>query len=189
VRFEDGRRTAGWHAREVKENEQAIAGDPAAREAAAIVSAALLANSVFRAAALPRRLRPVLFARYPGEGAYGAHTDDALMGLAEPGGPTRADISVTLFLADPNSYDGGELVLESTGGEAVYKLEAGCALAYPATTLHRVSPARPPAGAHCSSSASGRAICRSDPAPIALTSGSLRPKLAVKRKKQRSALS
>ncbi len=140
VRFEDGRRTAGWHAREVKANEQAAAADPATREAAAIVSAALLANPVFRAAALPRRLRPVLFARYPGEGAYGAHTDDALMGLAEPGGPTRADVSVTLFLAGPDTYRGGELVIEGTGGEAAYKLEAGCAIAYPATTLHRVEP-------------------------------------------------
>ncbi len=129
VRFEDGRRTAGWHAREVKANEQAAAADPATREAAAIV-----------AAALPRRLRPVLFARYPGEGAYGAHTDDALMGLAEPGGPTRADVSVTLFLAGPDTYRGGELVIEGTGGEAAYKLEAGCAIAYPATTLHRVEP-------------------------------------------------
>jgi PKHD-type hydroxylase len=140
ARFEDGRRTAGWHAREVKANEQAAAGDPAVREAGAMVSAALLANPVFRAAALPRRLRPVIFARYPGEGAYGAHTDDALMGLSEPGGPMRADVSVTVFLADPGAYGGGELVIEGTGGEAAYKLEAGCALAYPATTLHRVAP-------------------------------------------------
>jgi PKHD-type hydroxylase len=140
ARFEDGRRSAGWHARGVKANEQAAAADPAAREAAGLVSAALLANPVFRAAALPRRLRPILFARYPGEGAYGAHTDDALMGLSDPGGPTRADVSVTVFLADPDSYEGGELVLEGTGGEAAYKLGAGCALAYPATTLHRVAP-------------------------------------------------
>ncbi len=140
ARFEDGRRTAGWHAREVKANEQAAAGDPAVREAGAMVSAALLANPVFRAAALPRRLRPVIFARYPGEGAYGAHTDDALMGLSEPGGPMRADVSVTVFLADPSAYGSGELVIEGTGGEAAYKLEAGCALAYPATTLHRVAP-------------------------------------------------
>ncbi len=140
ARFEDGRRTAGWHAREVKANEQAAAGDPAVREAGAMVSAALLANPVFRAAALPRRLRPVIFARYPGEGAYGAHTDDALVGLSEPGGPMRADVSVTVFLADPGAYGGGELVIEGTGGEAAYKLEAGCALAYPATTLHRVAP-------------------------------------------------
>jgi PKHD-type hydroxylase len=140
ARFVDGRRTAGWHARGVKENEQAAAEDPATREAAGVVSAALLANPVFRAAALPRRLRPVLFARYPGEGAYGAHTDDALMGLSDPAGPTRADVSVTVFVANPADYDGGELVMEGTGGEAAYKLEAGCALAYPATTLHRVAP-------------------------------------------------
>jgi PKHD-type hydroxylase len=140
ARFEDGRRTAGWHARTVKVNEQAAADDRAAREAAGIVSAALLANAVFRAVALPRRLRPVLFARYPGEGTYGAHTDDALMGLSDPDGPTRADVSVTVFLADPDGYAGGELIIEDTGGEAAYKLDAGCALVYPATTLHRVAP-------------------------------------------------
>lgn len=141
ARFEDGRRTAGWHARAVKDNEQAAPGDPATREAAALVAAALLRHPVFRAAALPRRLRPVLFARYRGGGrAYGAHTDDALMGLGDPAGPTRADVAVTVFLADPAGYGGGELVIEGTGGEAAYKLEAGCAIAYPATTLHRVAP-------------------------------------------------
>ncbi len=140
ARFEDGRRTAGWHARGVKENEQAAADDKSAREAAGIVSAALLGNPVFRAAALPRRLRPVIFARYPGEGAYGAHTDDALMGLSDPAGPMRVDVSVTIFLAEADTYEGGELVIEGTGGEAAYKLDAGCALAYPATTLHRVAP-------------------------------------------------
>ncbi|WP_376089783.1 Fe2+-dependent dioxygenase [Roseomonas sp. CCTCC AB2023176] len=144
ARFEDGRRTAGWHAREAKRNEQAAADDPRAREAAAMVSAALLANAVFRAAALPRRLRPVLLARYrcvaEGSPAYDLHVDDALMGMSDPSGPTRADVSVTVFLADPGTYEGGELVLDSPGGEAAYKLGAGDAIAYPATTLHRVAP-------------------------------------------------
>lgn len=140
ARFEDGRRTAGWAARGVKDNAQATPEDPATREAAALVREALLENAVFRAAALPRRLRPVMVARYAGAGAYGTHTDDALMGLAEPGGPMRADVSVTVFLAAPEEYAGGELVIEGTGGETAWKLEAGCALAYPATTLHRVAP-------------------------------------------------
>ncbi|WP_043361472.1 Fe2+-dependent dioxygenase [Belnapia sp. F-4-1] len=140
ARFEDGRRTAGWHAREVKANQQAAEADPATREAAAIISTELLTNPVFRTAVLPRRLRPILFARYPGEGAYGTHTDDALMGFTDPTGPTRADVSVTIFLSDPESYEGGELVIDGIGGEAAYKLDAGCALAYPATTLHRVAP-------------------------------------------------
>jgi PKHD-type hydroxylase len=124
----------------VKANEQAAASHPATREAAGLVADALLRHPVFRAAVLPRRLRPVMFARYAGAGAYGAHTDDALMGLSDPEGPTRADVSVTVFLAPPESYAGGELVIEGSGGEAAYRLEAGCALAYPATTLHRVAP-------------------------------------------------
>lgn len=140
ARFEDGRRTAGWHARAVKDNEQAAFDHPATREAAEIVSSALMVHPVFRAAALPRRMRPVLFARYSGEGAYGSHVDDALMGPNDAAGPMRADASVTVFLAHPAAYEGGELVIEGTGGEAAYKLDAGCALAYPATTLHRVAP-------------------------------------------------
>lgn len=140
ARFADGARTAGWHARAVKANRQAEAQDPAAREAGALVSAALLADPVFRAAALPRRLRPVLFARY-GEGeAYGAHVDDAVMGASDPGGPLRTDVAVTVFLAAPGEYGGGELVVEDAGGEQAFKLAAGDAVAYPATALHRVAP-------------------------------------------------
>ena len=109
-------------------------------EAALSLIRALLGNAVFRAAALPRRLRPILFARYDGTGAYGAHVDDALMGLSAPEGPTRVDVSVTVFLVAPETYAGGELVIESTAGETAYKLDAGCALVYPATSLHRVEP-------------------------------------------------
>jgi PKHD-type hydroxylase len=89
---------------------------------------------------LPRRLRPILFARY-GEGrAYGAHVDDALMGLDDLAGPVRTDLAVTVFLAAADADDGGELVIESTAGEQAFKLGAGDAIAYPATTLHRVEP-------------------------------------------------
>ncbi|MCO6419130.1 Fe2+-dependent dioxygenase [Siccirubricoccus sp. KC 17139] len=140
ARFGDGRRTAGWAARGAKQNEQAAPADPAVREAAGIVSAALLGHELFRAAALPRRLRPVMFARYAGAGAYGSHMDDALMGLADPAGPLRTDLSVTVFLSAPEAYEGGELVIEGVGGEAEYKLPSGCALVYPAATLHRVAP-------------------------------------------------
>lgn len=140
ARFEAGDRTAGWHARLVKDNEQAAAGDAAAREAAGLVTAALLAHPVFRAAVLPRRLRPVLFARYGAGRAYGPHVDDALMGLDDPAGPLRTDVAVTLFLSPPETYEGGALVLDMPGGELEWRLAAGDAIAYPATTLHRVSP-------------------------------------------------
>lgn len=140
ARFADGKATAGWHARLVKHNEQAVASHAATQEAAALVTAALHGNAVFRAAVLPRRIRPVLFARY-GEGrSYGAHVDDALMGLDDPAGPVRTDIAVTVFLAPEDAYDGGELVIDSAAGEQAFKLGAGDAIAYPATTLHRVEP-------------------------------------------------
>lgn len=140
AQFVDGAATAGWHAQRVKDNEQAAGGHPAVREAGTLVAGALLANPVFRAAALPRRLRPVLFARY-GEGrSYGAHVDDALMGLDDPAGLLRTDVAVTVFLAGPEEYGGGELVIEAGGGEQAFKLGAGDAVAYAATTLHRVAP-------------------------------------------------
>jgi PKHD-type hydroxylase len=131
--FQDGRKTAGWHARKVKKNEQA---DPAAKETREIgerLTAALKANPVFSSGVLPRAIRPFLLSRY-GEGMeYGPHVDDAIMGDA-----VRSDVSVTIFLNAPDEYDGGELVIESAGGEQAFKLPAGHAIAYPSTTLHRV---------------------------------------------------
>lgn len=133
--FTDGRRTAGWHAREVKRNEQVDPGSRPARDAGARIAAALDANDVFRAAVQPHSIRPVLFSRY-GEGmAYGPHVDDAIMGTDSR---ARSDVSVTVFLNEPAEYAGGELVIESAGGEQAYKLPAGHAIAYPSTSLHRV---------------------------------------------------
>lgn len=138
ARFEDGRTTAGWHARLVKENRQAARCDPATREAAEIVTAALMANEVFRSAVRPLRMRPPLLARYGVGETYGTHVDDAVMGLGDPGGPLRTDVAVTVFLADPATYEGGALVMEDPAGEQEFRLGAGDAIAYPATTLHRV---------------------------------------------------
>ena len=134
--FEDGAGTAGWHARLVKANRQAVARHPATREAAALVSTALREHAVFRSAVLPRRIAPVLFARYGGGESYGTHVDDALMGEADP---LRSDVAVTIFLEDPAGYAGGELVIEDSAGEQEFKLNAGDAIAYPATSLHRVA--------------------------------------------------
>lgn len=138
----DGKQTAGWHARLVKHNRQLAGGGPA-RQANAIVRGALLENEVFRAAVLPRRLRNMLFSRYEGGNAYGAHVDDALMGSGpsaeDDGDRTRSDVSMTVFLSEPDSYDGGELVIETTGGEQTFKLEAGDAITYPSNTLHHVA--------------------------------------------------
>jgi PKHD-type hydroxylase len=135
--FADGAATAGWHARLVKANRQAVPRHPAAREAAAMVDAALRGHPVFRSAVQPRRIAPVLLARYAGGEAYGPHVDDALMSGTDP---LRSDVAVTVFLAAPASYAGGELILEDSAGEQAFKLGAGEAIAYPATTLHRVAP-------------------------------------------------
>lgn len=133
MRFEDGRATAGWSARLVKDNEQA-------REGAALallrdkVSKAILGHEVFSLAARPKVLTPLTFARY-GEGkAYGSHVDNPLMN------GIRTDVSFTLFLADPETYDGGELVIESVSGEEEVKLPAGHLVVYDSTSLHRVAP-------------------------------------------------
>ena len=136
ARYRDGRETAGWHAAAVKRNRQADAGDAA--KVAAIVEEALGQNAVFQLAALPQRLSPILLNRYEPGMEYGPHVDDALMGRGA--NRLRSDVSFTVFLEDPASYDGGELVIDSSGGEADYKLAAGACLLYPSTSLHRVAP-------------------------------------------------
>jgi len=133
VRFLDGRATAGYAAREVKDNRQA---DPLDRNAAALralVADKLLANELFRLAARPKQLSPILFSRYEPGKKYGSHVDDAIMG------GMRADVSFTLFLSDPASYEGGELVIEAPAGDEAIKLDAGSMIVYPATSLHHVA--------------------------------------------------
>jgi PKHD-type hydroxylase len=132
ARFEDGRRTAGQHARIVKDNLQAATEDDAAKAVKTLVAGRLMANSLFVLAARPKRLSPILINRYDRGMRYGAHVDDALMG------GMRSDVSFTLFLSKPEDYDGGALVIETTAGEERFKLDAGALVLYPATTLHRV---------------------------------------------------
>ncbi len=142
--YVDGKQTAGWHAKLVKHNQQLAKSEPA-DHADRLVREALLAHPVFNAAVQPKRLRRMLFSRYQGGNAYGAHVDDALMGAGpkvETDGDSarmRSDVSMTVFLSDPQDYDGGELVIEGTGGEQSYKLEAGHAITYPSNTLHYVA--------------------------------------------------
>lgn len=132
--FADGRYTAGWHASKVKHNLQASHDGAAQR-----VHQALMAHELFHAAALPARVRMPMFSRYTTGMGYGRHMDDALMAAGDGQGALRADIAVTVFLSDPTSYDGGELVIEGAGGTTAYKLDAGQAIVYPATTLHHVA--------------------------------------------------
>lgn len=133
VRFVDGRETAGFAARQVKDNRQADARDPALDAAREMVAKRILQNELFRIAVRPKRLSALLFSRYEPGMAYGSHVDDALMA------GMRTDVAFTLFLEEPDQYDGGELVIESPGGEDAIKLPAGAMVAYPATTLHHVA--------------------------------------------------
>lgn len=133
--FIDGVLSSGWASRLVKNNEQLGAG-PALEAAQQQVIATLRTNPVFAAAVMPRHFAPPLFARYQPGMEFGSHMDNPLMGPDH----MRADVSVTIFLSDPDSYDGGELVMETSGGETAYKLPAGSAVTYPTTMLHRVEP-------------------------------------------------
>ncbi len=130
--FVSGGKTAGWHARQVKLNEQL--DDKAAAAVTAKISSVLLDNAVFSAAARPKTFVKILVSRYRPGMEYGLHVDDALMG------GVRTDLSFTLFLNDPESYDGGELVIEGNDGTQEIKLPAGSLILYPTTTLHRVAP-------------------------------------------------
>lgn len=134
--WSDGRQTAGWAARGVKHNEQA---DPASAALAPLrteLLAALAAHPLLRLYARPQRFSPPLLSRYRDGMQYGRHVDDALMG--DP--PLRTDLAFTLFLSDPASYDGGELVLEGHDGETPVKLAAGSLVLYATGQTHRVTP-------------------------------------------------
>ena len=125
ARFVDGKATAGFAARMVKNNRQAESSDRSLETIRKLVAARVLGNDVFRLAVRPKALSPLLFSRYETGMHYGSHVDDALMdGM-------RTDVSFTLFLSDPTSYDGGELTIESAAGEDTFKLEAGALVAYP----------------------------------------------------------
>jgi len=136
LEFRDGRVTAGWAARQVKNNLQATSTGGNYARVTQVVQQKLSVNEVLLAAALPRQFSPLLISRYEPGMRYGAHVDDAFMGTP----PMRTDLSFTLFLSRPEDYAGGELVLEQTDGEHEYKLAAGSLVLYPSTTLHRVEP-------------------------------------------------
>ncbi|MFT3719520.1 Fe2+-dependent dioxygenase [Pseudorhodoferax sp.] len=135
----DGRATAGAQGAGVKHNQQLAADSPLARTLGRQVLQALARSSLFRAAALPQRFVPPLFNRYQGGGRYGMHVDGAVQVLPD-GENLRTDLSCTLFLTDPQDYDGGELVVADTYGTHEVKLPAGDLILYPSTSLHRVEP-------------------------------------------------
>jgi len=133
--FVDGKTSAGWHARLVKHNTQLRSNAPALPELRNLVEQALKNNSLFQMAALPKMISPILFSRYDRGMEYGTHVDNAFMG---DNPRIRSDLSFTLFLSDPATYEGGELMIETTQGEQSFKLDAGAMILYPSSTLHRV---------------------------------------------------
>lgn len=139
----DGRATVGTQGAAVKRNLQLDDADPLRDELGQQVMAALAAHPLYYAAALPLRTLPPRFNRYAGGGEYGDHVDGAVMSVAVAGQASislRTDISCTLFLSDPEDYDGGELVVSDTYGEHEIKLQAGDAILYPSSSVHRVMP-------------------------------------------------
>ena len=136
----DGNATSGAQSALAKRNRQLPEGSAAAREAGGIMLDALGRAPLFVAAALPLKVYPPLFNRYEGGDAFGAHVDNAIRILAGSDFRIRSDLSCTIFLSDPDSYDGGELVIEEPGGERRVKLAAGSAILYPASSVHRVEP-------------------------------------------------
>ncbi|WP_346295139.1 Fe2+-dependent dioxygenase [Rhodopseudomonas sp. P1] len=140
--WEDGRSTAGAQSAMVKRNEQLPPDSDLARALGRRIVSALTANPKFVAAAVPLQIFPPLFNRYAASGGhhFGIHVDNAVRGDHLTGLRIRTDLSVTLFLAEPDEYDGGELVIEDTYGSHEVKLAAGDAVLYPSTSLHMVTP-------------------------------------------------
>lgn len=139
----DGRITAGSQSGTVKNNRQLPEELPAAQQARHLVSVALARNPMFVTGALPKSVYPPLFNRYSGGNAtnhFGNHIDNAVRTHAATARHVRTDISCTLFLSDPASYDGGELVVQDTYGEQRIKFDAGDLVMYPGTSVHRVEP-------------------------------------------------
>ena len=140
--WEDGRSTAGAQSAMVKRNEQLPPDSEAARALGNRVLSALTASPRFISAAIPLQIFPPLFNRYVASGGhhFGLHVDNAVRGDRLTGQRIRTDLSVTLFLSEPDEYDGGELVVEDLYGSHEIKLAAGDLVLYPASSLHLVTP-------------------------------------------------
>ena len=137
VGFVSGKVTAKGLAQDVKDNLQLPPDNPEVQEIMKLVLEALKRNQEFFVTAYPRRAFPPMFNRYEAGMSYGEHVDNAIMRIPQP---LRTDVAVTLFLSDPDSYEGGELVVRMAGGETAVKLPAGSLITYPPYYVHRVEP-------------------------------------------------
>jgi len=136
----DGRVTAGHQSSRAKDNLQLAEGHPVANQLGEMILEALGGNALFISAALPQRVFPPLFNRYQGGQSFGTHVDNSIRHITGTPHRIRTDLSATLFFANPDEYDGGELVVEDTYGTHSVKLPAGHMILYPATSLHNVRP-------------------------------------------------
>jgi Uncharacterized iron-regulated protein len=136
----DGNVTAGHQSRLAKDNVQLAESNPIAVEIGDLIVAQLEQNALFVSAALPRKIFPPLFNRYAGGQSFGTHVDNAIRQVAGTEHRVRTDLSATLFLSEPEEYDGGELVVEDNYGVQKVKLNAGSMILYPASSLHHVTP-------------------------------------------------
>ncbi len=135
----DGNVTSGTGAALAKKNRQLPEGSSVLEKARDTVSRALAANGLFLSAALPRRIVPPLFNQYGPGDLFRPHVDNAIRMIPGEATQIRTDVSATLFLTDPEDYDGGALTVEGNFGSVEYKLPAGDLLLYPASSLHCVS--------------------------------------------------
>jgi PKHD-type hydroxylase len=138
--WRDGIDSAGTLARKQKRNHQLDENDELAVALGNEILRKLGNNALFVSAALPNKIYPPRFNRYADNGEYGPHVDSAVMRIPGTNVVLRSDLSATLFLSEPDEYDGGELEIETSVGAQVVKLEAGDMVVYPSTTLHRVTP-------------------------------------------------
>lgn len=137
VEFTEGKTTAGALLQKAKNNQQIPWNHPVMKEVTGLVMQALGRCDAFMSVAQPRRLAAMLVSRYRPGMAYGMHVDAPIM--AEPN-HVRSDVSFTLFLNEPDTYQGGELAFDTGSGEAAFKLPARSAICYPTGQLHRVRP-------------------------------------------------
>lgn len=136
----DGKVTAGYQSARTKNNIQIPEHSEAANTLGDIVLSALARNNLFMSAALPLKIFPPLFNCYQGGHAFGVHVDNAIRQVPGTAVKVRTDLSMTLFLSEPEEYQGGELIIEDTYGAHSVKLPAGDMVIYPASSLHRVTP-------------------------------------------------
>ena len=136
----DGRATVGAQGAQVKRNRQLPELSPLAQELGAVITQALANHPLFFAAVLPLRILPPYFNSYAGGEHYGMHIDGAVRMRPGTANPMRADVSSTLFLSEPDEYDGGELVVSDAYGTHEVKLDAGDLIVYPSSSVHRVEP-------------------------------------------------